>query len=170
AVCSKKNTPVLLFKLGLVDWVSRKVDAQHRAISHSRLRSRSFKFRWEHTPWWVARPTGDLTLNGLRRYAESRSPSHSEITDQDSSCKFACFGMKPRLRPEMVNSAQTSESHGSTKEIVLKGARKSRNPSLTRAKEKFEDQYERQAQSRAASMKLREQSRRKSERLRTTGI
>jgi hypothetical protein len=38
---------------------------------------------------------------------------HSEITDQDSSCKFACFGMKPRPRPEMVNSAQTSESHGS---------------------------------------------------------
>ena len=139
--------PVYLSELGLVDWVFRKVDAQHRAISHSRLRSRSFKFRWEHTPWWAARPTGDLTLkNGLRRYAEYRSRGHSEITDQDSSCKFACFGMKPRPRPEMVNSAQTSESHGSTKERVLKGARKSRNPSFTRAKEKYENQYEGQAQ------------------------
>jgi hypothetical protein len=78
--------------------------------------------------------------------------------------------MKPRPRSGMVNSAQTSESHGSTKEIVLKGARKSRNPSFTRAKDKYENQYERQAQSRAASMKLREQSRRKSERLRTTEI
>src|ERR1019366_3927518 len=54
-------------KLGLVDWVFRKVDAQHRAISHSRLRSRSFKFRWEHTPWWAARPTGDLCHSSKHR-------------------------------------------------------------------------------------------------------
>jgi hypothetical protein len=44
--------------------------------------------------------------------------------------------MKPRHIPEMVNSAQTSESHEFTKVTALKEAQKSRNPRFTRAKKK----------------------------------
>ena len=33
------------------------------------FRSRSFKFRWEHSPAWAAHPTGDLTLNGSASFS-----------------------------------------------------------------------------------------------------
>src|ERR1039458_8008146 len=38
-------------------------------MSRSRFRSRSFKFRWEHSPAWAAHPTGDLTLNGSASFS-----------------------------------------------------------------------------------------------------
>jgi hypothetical protein len=44
--------------------------------------------------------------------------------------------MKPRPIAEMVNSAQTSESHEITKVAALKEAQKIRNPRFTRAKKK----------------------------------
>jgi hypothetical protein len=45
-----------------------------------------------------------------------------------SGCSFARFGMKPKPIPEMVNSAQTSESHEITKVTGLKAA--IQNPSF----------------------------------------
>ena len=66
----KGHALVFLPTLGLVDRAFRKkADAQHCAISHSRFRSRSFKFRWEHSPAWAAHPTGDLTLNGSASFS-----------------------------------------------------------------------------------------------------
>jgi hypothetical protein len=50
--------------------------------------------------------------------------------------------MKPSPSQELVNSAQTSESHEITKVAALKEAQKSRNPRLARAKEKYESQRE----------------------------
>ena len=74
----KGHALVFLPTLGLVDRAFRKkVDAQHCEFSHSRFRSRSFKFRWEHSPAWAAHPTGDLTLN--------RSASFSGISVAGSS-------------------------------------------------------------------------------------
>src|ERR1039457_7466893 len=71
---------------------------------------------------------------GPRRSPESRSRGHSEITDQDSSCRFARFGMKPRPRPEMVNSAQTPQRPQAYKS----DSRRAANQRVTRAKEKYE--------------------------------
>jgi hypothetical protein len=50
--------------------------------------------------------------------------------------------MKPSPSQELVNSAQTSESHEITKVAALKEAQKSCNPRLARAKEKYESQRE----------------------------
>jgi len=44
----------------------------------------------------------------------------------------ARFGTKPSPFPEMVNSAQTSETHEITKEMAPKDARKNRNPRFMR--------------------------------------
>ena len=43
----------------------------------------------------------------------------------------------------MFNSEQTSDGHEITKVAALDGAQKNRNPRFTRAKEKYENQYER---------------------------
>jgi hypothetical protein len=59
---------------------------------------------------------------------------------------LARCGMKPKPIPEVVNSAQTAESQEITKAAALKEAQKSRNPPFARAKEKYENQYERQDQ------------------------
>ena|ERR1035441_1604051 len=67
---------------------------------------------------------------GPRHSPESRSRGHPEITDYTSMCTFSRFGMKPSPSQELVNSAQTSESHEITKVAALKEAQKSRNPRL----------------------------------------
>ena len=64
------------------------------------------------------------------------------FADYISMCTFSRFGMKPSPSQELVNSAQTSESHEITKVAALKEAQKSRNPRLARAKKKYESQRE----------------------------
>src|SRR5664279_1248249 len=68
---------------------------------------------------------------------ESRSREQAEITDDNSACFSSRFGMMPGPRPEMVNSAQTSNSHEITKVAVeapqyraLQGPRRSMKPSM----------------------------------------
>jgi len=46
------------------------------------------------------------------------------------------FSIPTRTIPEMVNSAQTSEGHETTKVTALKEAQRSRKPRFTRVKEK----------------------------------
>jgi hypothetical protein len=76
----------------------------------------------------------------VHSFGEAHDP---EITDYTSMCTFSRFGMKPSPSQELVNSAQTSESHEITKVAALKKeAQKSRNPRLARAKEKYESQRE----------------------------
>jgi len=52
---------------------------------------------------------------------------------------FVFFGMKPGPVPEVVNSAQTSESREIKKVAAIKVAPKSCHPRFKRAKEKYEN-------------------------------
>jgi hypothetical protein len=61
-------------------------------------------------------------------------------------CPFRDQAERPT--PDMVNFAQTAKSPEITKVTALKAAQKSRNLSFTRAKEKYENQHERQDQGR----------------------
>ena len=59
------------------------------------FRSRSFKFRWEHSPAWAAHPTGDLTLKWVSLVFGLSVAGHPGITHYTSACTFSRFGTKP---------------------------------------------------------------------------
>ena len=87
----------------------------------------------------------DSCLGASAVPVQSTIPPYCQQVEATKSTLARC-GMKPKPIPDVFNSAQTPESHGITKAAALKEAPKSRNAPFARAKEKYENQYERQDQ------------------------